>query len=202
MTASDSGTVCHGNFSVALSSLAREVFPTWLAYLMDGTPSLRTYLRDGAAYTAAVCAHLPRRPTQIWIALYTACITYVDDALTGFPLEKTNIYRFNERFSQGQAHGNGILDALTDLLHQVPRLGFQPVSSNLIVTSTLDFVTANLLEHETKSMQVLPSDVHEISSLTTAGRSPALPNSMLPTIGRWLPPPKPFCSRRFPARSP
>ncbi|KAF8557707.1 terpenoid synthase [Imleria badia] len=123
-------------------------------YLMDGTPSVRTYLPGGVAYTTAACAHLPHRPTQIWISLYTACIAYVDDAMEDFPLERTKIYRFNERFGRGQAHINGILDALADLLHQVPYLGFQPVSSNLIVTSTLDFVTANILEHETKTMQI------------------------------------------------
>ena len=122
-------------------------------YLMDGTPSVRTYLREGVTYTATVCGHLPHRPTQIWAALYLACSFFVDDAMARFPSEITNIYQFNQRFVRGQAQGNGVLDAFADLLHQVPDL-FQPASSNLIVTSTLNSVTGNLLEHETKSMQV------------------------------------------------
>lgn len=149
---------------------------------MDGTPSVRTYLREGVTYTATTYGHLPHRPTQIWAALYTACIVFVDDTMTRFPLEVTNIYRFNERFVRGQAHGNGVLEALADLLHQVPEL-FQPIPSNLIVTATLDFVTACLLEHETKDMQVLPFKYPQYLFLTTMGRSLALPNSMPPTSG-------------------
>lgn len=72
-----------------------------------------------------------------------------------YPQHRTDIYWFNQRFVRGKAHDNGILDALADILHQVPGL-FQPVPFNLIITSTLDFVTANLLEHETESMQVVP----------------------------------------------
>ncbi|KAI9566389.1 hypothetical protein HD554DRAFT_2117762 [Boletus coccyginus] len=116
---------------------------------MDGTPSVRTYLREGVTYTATACAHLPHRPTQIWAALYVACILFIDDAMSRFLLERTNIYRF----VWGQGHDNVVLEAITDLLHQVDDL-FQPVSSNLIVTSTLDFVTASLLEHETRDMQI------------------------------------------------
>jgi hypothetical protein len=152
-------------------------------YLMDDTtPSVRTYLRDGVTYMATACAHLPHRPTQIWAALYTTCIFFVDDAMTRFPLERTNIYRFNQRFVRGQAQGSGVLDALADLLHRVPDL-FQPASSNLIVTSTLDFVTGNLLEYETKGMQVLSTTRLRNLFLTTMGRSLALPDNMLPTSG-------------------
>ena len=42
-------------------------------YPVDGDQSGRTFLREGVVYAATAGMHLLRRPTQIWIALYTSC---------------------------------------------------------------------------------------------------------------------------------
>lgn len=121
-------------------------------YPVDGDHSVRTFLRVGAGYGAIAGGHLDR-PTQIWLALYTSSVTYIDETSTHFPSEIPNIYLFNDRFIGGRRQGNAVLDALADLIRRAPDL-FQAIPSKLIMTSSLNFVTANLLEYETASMQV------------------------------------------------
>ena len=125
-------------------------------YLIDGNQSVRTYLREGVNYAATAGAHLVHRPTQIWIALYTSCAIFVEDTVDRFPTEMPNVYLFNDRFSRGEPQGNGVLDAFADIIRRASDL-YRPVASHLLTTSTLNFITANLLEHETSSMKVSPS---------------------------------------------
>lgn len=125
-------------------------------YPVDGDQSVRTYLREGVVYAATAGVHLPHRPTQIWIALFTSCAIFVDDAANRFIAEMPNIYLFNDRFIAKEPQGSGVLDAFADIIRRATDL-YRPVASHLITTSTLNFVTANLLEHETTSMEVLSS---------------------------------------------
>lgn len=127
-------------------------------YPVDGEQSVCTYLRDGVMYAATAGVHLPGRPTQIWIALYTSCAIFLDDATDRFLSELPNIYHFNDRFIVNKPRGSGVLDAFADILRRAQEL-YRPVASQLIITSTLNFVTANLLEHETKSMEVSSPDL-------------------------------------------
>ena len=122
-------------------------------YPVDGDQSVRTFLREGVVYGATAGGHLPHRPTQIWIALYTSCAIFLDEAADLFQEEMPNIYCFNDRFIRKEPQGSGVLDAFADIMRRGSDL-FRPVASQLITTSTLNFVTANLLEYETKSMQV------------------------------------------------
>ena len=127
------------------------------SYPMDGDPSLRKYLRQGVVYAATAGRHLRHRPTQIWIALYASCNIFIDDVTDHFPKEMPNIYLFNDRFIRKEPQGNAILDAFADILRRASDL-YRPIASHLITTSTLNFVTANLLKNETMSMKVLPSE--------------------------------------------
>ncbi|KAF8834117.1 terpenoid synthase, partial [Paxillus ammoniavirescens] len=61
---------------------------------------------------------------------------------------------FNDRFVRGEKQGNTVLDALTDLLRDAPRVFGGPVPANLVTTSTLDFITATMIEVETNDMQI------------------------------------------------
>ncbi|KAH7885526.1 isoprenoid synthase domain-containing protein [Phlebopus sp. FC_14] len=122
-------------------------------YPMDGHRSVRTYLREGVVYSATALAHLDHQPTRIWAALFTSCAIFVDDTASRAS-EVGYVYQFNGRFIQKEAQHNGVLDALADLLHETP-VHFLPVPANLVTTSILNFVTANILEYETKDMDVL-----------------------------------------------
>ncbi|KAG8214421.1 isoprenoid synthase domain-containing protein, partial [Butyriboletus roseoflavus] len=122
-------------------------------YPVDGDPAVLTCLRLGVEYAATAGVHLPHRPTQIWIALYTAYATIVDDATNHFVAEIPNIYLFNERFIRRKPQGSALLDAFADIIHRASD-HYQPIASHLIITSTLNFVTATLLENETSSMKI------------------------------------------------
>ncbi|KAF8443150.1 isoprenoid synthase domain-containing protein [Boletus edulis BED1] len=122
-------------------------------YLVDGDQSVLTFLREGVVYAATAGAHIPHRPTQIWIALYTSCAIYVDEAADLFPEVLPDVYLFNDRFICKETQGNGVLDAFADVMRRASDL-YRPVAAPLIITATQNFVTANLLEYETRSMKI------------------------------------------------
>lgn len=122
-------------------------------YPVDGVNSVRTFLPLGVSYAGTAGAHLSHRPTLTWIALYTSCSFFVDEISQRFPEEMPNMYRFNDKFIRGEPQGCAVLDAYADLNRRTSEL-YPPVASQLITASTLNYVAANLLEYETKSMKV------------------------------------------------
>ncbi|KAG0708641.1 hypothetical protein DFH29DRAFT_795041, partial [Suillus ampliporus] len=64
-----------------------------------------------------------------------------------------HVYCFNERFTSCQPQGDAVLNAWDVLLRETPG-HHSPLVSNLITTSTLDYISGLLLEYETKGMQV------------------------------------------------
>ncbi|KAG0699965.1 isoprenoid synthase domain-containing protein [Suillus ampliporus] len=117
---------------------------------MDGQYSIRPYMIIGVAMINAY-AHLPDRAATMWMCLFTATATCVDDMLGENDL--VHVYRFNERFASYQPQGNPVLDALDVLLRDVACL-YSPPVSDLIVASTLNFVSYIVLDNETKDMQI------------------------------------------------
>ena len=107
-------------------------------------------------YATTAGGHILHRPTQIWIALYTSCAIFVDEAADQFLEEMPNVYLFNDRFIRNEPQGCGVLDAFADVLRRASDL-YRPVASHLITTATLNFVAANILEYETKTMKVFSS---------------------------------------------
>ena len=144
-------------------------------YVVEGDHSVRMCLRVGIDYAATAGGHLTR-PTQLWVALYTACLIYVDEIPVHFPSEIPKIYLFNNWFLGRQPQENVTLDALVDLICRAPDL-FRPIPSRLITTTSLNFFTANLLEDETASMQVLP-----LFSLRTCNWCEWLGHQRSPTV--------------------
>jgi len=120
---------------------------------VDGKTSVRTFLREGVVYAATAGRHIPHRPTQIWIALYTSCAIFVDEAADQFPEDMPSVYLFNDRFIRNEPQGSGVLDAFADVLRRASDL-YRPVACHLINTATLNFVAANILEYETKTMKI------------------------------------------------
>ncbi|KAF8549268.1 terpenoid synthase [Imleria badia] len=122
-------------------------------YPVDGDKSVRTFLREGVVYAANAGAHLPHRPTQLWIVLYMSCAIFVDETINYFSEEMPNIYLFSDWFIHKEPQGNGVLDTFADIIRRALNL-YPPVASHLIITLTLNFVTANLLEHKMRSMKI------------------------------------------------
>lgn len=115
-----------------------------------GAPSLRPFMPGGVVMATTAYAHLDNKSTQIFIALYTAFLIYLDDV---FQHDVEHVYCFNERFILCQAQDDPVLDGFASLLREFPQ-HFGRVVSNIMITSTLNLVTALLLEHETQDMKV------------------------------------------------
>ncbi|OJA08292.1 hypothetical protein AZE42_07812 [Rhizopogon vesiculosus] len=64
----------------------------------------------------------------------------------------THVYHFNERFVSCQPQADPVLSGLDVLLREVVH-HYPPLVSNLIVASSLNFVSS--LDHETKGMKIL-----------------------------------------------
>ncbi|TFK66360.1 terpenoid synthase [Pluteus cervinus] len=123
--------------------------------------SLRRCLHVGVGITTTAYAHLPRRDTQMFIAIYTGLLVYVDDACQR---DVNLVKQFNRRFITGQPQADPILDSLAKHLHEFPD-HYDPFVADLMLTSTLNFITAQVLEWELKSMRV-PNDANKFLSFT------------------------------------
>ena len=89
---------------------------------------------------------------QYYIALYTACILYVDD-LGNRHLDA--LAQFSHRLATGQKQLNPALDVLIDLLRQSYDLWPQ-VGADAIVSGTLEAIAAMYIECTTGDMEVTP----------------------------------------------
>ena len=94
--------------------------------------------------------HLPDIDAQVYVALYTAFLIYTDDV---FHTNIDAVLYFNDRFVHGEPQADAAMDSFAELLHQIPKRNGRVVA-NMMITSTLNLVTALILEHETQGMPV------------------------------------------------
>ncbi|KAG1883939.1 isoprenoid synthase domain-containing protein [Suillus subluteus] len=121
---------------------------------MDGEYSIRAYMDVGVAMASNSYAHLPDPAARMWMCLFTAVSTRIDDMMVKGE-DMVHVYHFNERFVNCQPQGNPILNALDVVLRKITCL-HSPIVSNLITVSTFNFMTSNCLDNETKDMQISP----------------------------------------------
>lgn len=120
-------------------------------YPLEGPHTILPFMPAGVVMATTAYAHLPEKSVQIYIALYTAFLVYLDDV---FQADIGAVKEFNERFAANATQENPSLQGFANLLRDDTPKHFGRVVSNLIVTSTLNLVTALLLEHETQDMVV------------------------------------------------
>ncbi|KAF8649384.1 hypothetical protein AX16_005825 [Volvariella volvacea WC 439] len=110
----------------------------------------------GVVMARSAYGHLPNIDNQIYVSVYTAFLVYLDDV---FNKDITLVRDFNEKFIANKPQANKTLDGFAHMLREdTPRL-FHKVVSNIIITSTLNLVTALLLENETQGMKLQHSAV-------------------------------------------
>jgi hypothetical protein len=112
-------------------------------YAEETLAQLLPFLPGGVIMACTAYAHLPCQSTREFIAWYTTILIYLDDM---FQERVEIVAEFNERFTRNEPQGNSVLDLFSSLLREMPSR-FGRVQSNIMVTSTLNLVTALLLEH-------------------------------------------------------
>lgn len=118
-------------------------------YITPSNDGLRSFIPGGVAMSRNAYPH-QSRDIQIFICLYTAFLIYIDD-MAGYDIGA--LEQFNYRFSTGQPQSIALLEHFASLLKQAPSL-FGTIPANIITTSTLNLVTARLIEHVVEDHEV------------------------------------------------
>jgi hypothetical protein len=105
----------------------------------------RIFLIPSLGISRTAYAHLPNTSTQIFIAIYTTLLIYVDDICS-----KQNIdllKSFSKVLLIEGKHGNEVLDALSEILLEIPK-HYGDFVGSIILSSTLRYITSIVLEEE------------------------------------------------------
>lgn len=119
---------------------------------MNGEYSIRAHMANGVSMFCAGYAYLPDRATRMWICLFTGVSTRIDDILDD-GLDLDHLHSFNENFVNCRPQGNALLSAFDELMREAHHY-CSPLVANMIITSSLDFISGIMLEHGTNNMQV------------------------------------------------
>lgn len=128
---------------------------------------------------------------QVFIGLFTWLVVIVDDRIEEM---KADVEQFQKRFTRGQVQARGNLEALADILRE-SHDHFDAPLANLLVTSTLDFLTSNVLDtrKEFKTMPVTPDSgrlwpyyYRNMSGITTGFAVFCFPKELCPDISCYL----------------
>ena len=117
---------------------------------MSGPLSVVPFIPDGVAMALTAYAHLKTDDERVYIAMYTAFLIYIEDI---FHKDMGIVQQFNSRFTLHQPKENAVLDALSNLLLEMPDR-FDSIVANIMIASTLNLVTAALLEDQLESISV------------------------------------------------
>ncbi|RYO81271.1 hypothetical protein DL766_007382 [Monosporascus sp. MC13-8B] len=95
----------------------------------------------------------PGHPVEVqaYIGLFTWIVVLIDDDV-GRIKDDTN--RFQQRFSLGEPQPHPLLHAMAELLREAYNY-WHPILANILLTSSLNFLTSNLLETE-EGFQKMP----------------------------------------------
>jgi hypothetical protein len=132
-----------------------------------GKASILKYIPCGVIIASKGYAHLKSRSTQVFIALYSAFLIWINDTHTR---DAIGVDTFSERFVTGQQQANGGLDGFSRLLCET-NFHYHGIQANVIITTSLNFLTSTILDFETRRMAVMiryifKSSAHHRESVT------------------------------------
>ncbi|KAF8887830.1 isoprenoid synthase domain-containing protein [Infundibulicybe gibba] len=119
------------------------------------SPEFQQAFQPGAAMCMTLYPHLSVS-SRYYICIYTACVAYVDDLALR---DATVVREFNVSFLQNKKHAHPILDGLAIIL-RTTHDHFSENNASMIITSTLDFISSLVMEHDQQEMMVHTASKH------------------------------------------
>lgn len=139
------------SYSDSLDRLCRDALSK-LDPRLDEAHSIQRCVPVGINIAWGMYGHLQDEQRLVFIAAFTALVTYVDDKTVQ---DITWIYGFGQCLLKGASdmEHDPVISALVRLLSSAS-LYFDPFAANIICTSTLAFVSGQMMDHETREMAV------------------------------------------------
>lgn len=122
-------------------------------YLLDRDDpkySIEKYIASGI-YLSPAYKHLPNISTQVWIAIFTALGTCIDDVMDMDHL--SHLEEFGGRLVTGRTQANPILDGFARLLKEIPQ-HWRGLQGDIILSSSITYISACIIELQTEGDQV------------------------------------------------
>ncbi|KAK2462610.1 hypothetical protein APHAL10511_005343 [Amanita phalloides] len=147
---------------------------------LQGPAHIGIRLPVGVVMASIAYGHLPDPLTRVYIALYTAGLTSLEDVCGN---DTKLLSAFCERFFKSISHGHPVMDACDLLLRELP-LHFDHVPADMMLLSSMDSIVANILEYEMQrnpispSAQQFPFFLRNLTSLARPHSLFAFPKSM------------------------
>ena len=114
------------------------------------TPEFHRTWHSAIPMTVNMFSHLRDIRTKYWIALYSASIIFFDDLSV---IDPGPFREFHTRFICAESQKHPLLDTYASLLRNATQ-HFHPSAANLIISSSLDFITGLVLEYDYEKMKV------------------------------------------------
>ena len=126
---------------------------------------------------------------RLHIAIYTWLAVYIDDDEEG----NEDLAGFQTRFQKGEPQPSALLERFAEVLRDVPTY-FEPLVANFIVSSSVQFVNATLLERRgefqrlqhCKEASGWPDYVRDRTGVPEAYAYFAFPKDECPDMGAYL----------------
>lgn len=112
--------------------------------------TLKRSLDVGIAIADAAYQHLKSQPARIFIAIWTGILTYIDDEYHNYA---GGLDEFFDRFLRQEPQQHQILDQIATLFRGVPD-HWGVISSNLITTAQMDFLTSTIIDRTIEGVDV------------------------------------------------
>lgn len=142
------------NFPIdqTLYNECKEILESKYGFPLSLHPWFGTCLYIGVDLACSAFSHLPKC-NQVYVAFFTATHMALDDHFQEF---HEQLEGFSERLVKGLPQDNPILDAMAKVLDDTPSY-YGRLQSNMVITSTLDFVSSLMMDMEIQKMATLDS---------------------------------------------
>ncbi|KAH6917897.1 isoprenoid synthase domain-containing protein [Coprinopsis sp. MPI-PUGE-AT-0042] len=134
-------------FNACLDRAVQKGYP--VASHSVGTGFIKS-LKVGVTITRTSYGHLPDYESLIWMALWTAFVTYADDA---FQDDIHHLQSFARTFLQNERHEHPVLEAFASFLRECS-ITFPHFVANTVISSALRFMMSIALEFEGQTSKV------------------------------------------------